>query len=314
MREDIAEKFAALLGESAVTGDTGTLQKEAAAQQLTKAASYSPLIGAGIGAGLGGLSGYLSSEKEKEKNRNALYGALIGALGGGGAGLVYAARKTPAANGALDAVDKSAPTDLTTNNKSMANYLGWGRATGTAAGATAGGALGARSAGRRIDAVADRRGWGRAGELDRLANAPGEGKKPNQFAGPLNQLISRIRHYGVGTGHDQIDKALTRGDLGGPSAARTTLATDIDPLLARLAPSNKKAPPFPAQTLLRELEKHRKYTPAQRALRFGARAGGGLGGGIAGGVAAGTVGGMLQNLIARGLSAAPKPEPTPPTK
>ena len=192
MREDIAEKFAALLGESAVTGDTGTLQKEAAAQQLTKAASYSPLIGAGIGAGLGGLSGYLSSEKEKEKNRNALYGALIGALGGGGAGLVYDARKTPAANGALDAVDKSAPTDLTTNNKSMANYLGWGRA-----GVAASGGLGvSRLSGRTFDKyVSDPNGWGRGGELSRLAADKPKildrvlGRNSNPYTTPIQRFL-----------------------------------------------------------------------------------------------------------------------------
>jgi hypothetical protein len=236
-------KFASILGESAVTGNTGALQKEAAEHQLTKTAiggAYAPLIGAGIGATVGGLGGYFGTAKEKDKKRNALYGALIGALGTGGGvlgaralanlqlpGAAAAAAttepekpKTPPVVGpateaaaAAAAAQPAATADWTTNNPtaptSVARY-----------GANTAAFFGGRYV---TGAGLDRLGVGRGGELERLARgdlasrivSKIKGKPINQYEAlkPLFEMAARGENVGAKLAPQLVYPATRRGPV-----------------------------------------------------------------------------------------------------
>lgn len=81
MDDQLAEKFAGLFAECAVTGDVDALRE--------KTAAINPLLAAGLGATVGGGIGYLGTSKKKNKLRNAIYGALTGGLGTGGLALAH---------------------------------------------------------------------------------------------------------------------------------------------------------------------------------------------------------------------------------
>lgn len=83
MNQEMAAKFVNALAECAVTGDSASWRKEAAANQLAKNA-FNPafVYGPAAGALLGATAGYFSDKDEKKKLRNLLYGAGIGGLSG----------------------------------------------------------------------------------------------------------------------------------------------------------------------------------------------------------------------------------------
>ncbi len=198
MHDQLIEKFAALFGECATTGDIAPLQKEAAAHALVKEA-FNPLIAGALGAGVGGASGYFGTEKKKNKTRNAIYGALTGALGG--AGTAYLANsygpqvsallgRSNAAGGAGGAggADPRA-WDYTTAGTGYEGDVVRNGVLGVGGGAALGGAAVERYAPNH----------GRRGELDRLAaSAPQRGaigkflhgkSAPNHYAEPLAKLL-----------------------------------------------------------------------------------------------------------------------------
>jgi hypothetical protein len=224
MNNTTLEKFASILGESAVTGNTGALQKEAAEHQLTKTAfggAYAPLIGAGVGGTIGGLGGYFGTAKEKDKKRNALYGALIGALGTGGgvlgaralanlqlpggaaAAAVADKPKTPPVVGPLTEEAAAAPApsaeataDWTTNNPTAPTSL-----------ARYGADVGAFAGGRALTGMGlDRLGIGRDRELARLMRGDLAGRVVSKIKGkqtnpydalkPLFEMAARGENVG----------------------------------------------------------------------------------------------------------------------
>ena len=112
MHDQLAEKFAALFAQSATTGDTAELRKEAAAYALVKAGGITdvvtnPFVLAPLaGATLGGAAGYLGTKKDKRKLRNALYGALTGGLGGLG-GAMFLPQAKPLLTGEQAGAEKA---------------------------------------------------------------------------------------------------------------------------------------------------------------------------------------------------------------
>lgn len=202
MQEHVAEKFAALFADCAVSGNPAELRKEAAAQELVKDANtftdlatnplvYAPLIGAGVG----GASGYFGTGKEKDKKRNALYGAAIGGLGGLGLPLMaLAAGQNNGAGGEAGGDAKPqpavAPGDLSTNNPNA-----WTNPVAKALSFLTGGGVGGAVGSKAVDAVG-KATVGRNNELDRLGAAPGGKTKPNPYAAPINQIIEKHRLRG----------------------------------------------------------------------------------------------------------------------